>query len=148
MPPRAKERDYKALDELGIATGEYVYLVTKHTERARHLPNLPQIHTEGSQQWLRIAPVMPAPDDPDYAAKRHAFFATCDSYCKCDTPEDPVQLVAFPPSCYVAYSSSCHRRSIVAVQAAGWAMQTSMAEIEALPDADHSYVYRKAKDYS
>ncbi|KDQ23370.1 hypothetical protein PLEOSDRAFT_1098190 [Pleurotus ostreatus PC15] len=129
MPPRAKKRDYTALDALGIATGEYVYLVTKHTERARHLPNLTQIHEQGSQQWLRIAPAMPAPGDPAYAAKRDAFFAACDRYCKCATPEDPVQ-------------------SVVAVQAAGFAMQTSMAEIEALPDADQSYVYKKAKDYS
>lgn len=96
-PKKARARDHNALDRLGIATGEYVYLVTKHTKRARHLPNLIQIHQHGSQQWLRIAPAMPAP--PPYAAKRQAFFATCDRYCKCATPEDPVQSVSkFPPT--------------------------------------------------
>ncbi|KAF4585001.1 hypothetical protein EYR40_001827 [Pleurotus pulmonarius] len=38
--------------------------------------------------------------------------------------------------------------SVIAVQAAGWAMQTSMAEIDALPTADKSYVYKVAKEYS
>ncbi|KAG9220064.1 hypothetical protein CCMSSC00406_0007924 [Pleurotus cornucopiae] len=156
MPPRArvlkpkKERDCNALDQLGIATGEYVYLVTKHTEGARHLPNLTEIHEQGSQQWLRIAPVMPAPGDPDYAAKRQVFFDTCDRYCKCDTPADPVELVFFPPSHDVAYSriTIMYLRSVIAVQAAGFAMQTSMAEMDALPGADKSYVYKKAKEYS
>ncbi|KAF4566352.1 hypothetical protein EYR36_011778 [Pleurotus pulmonarius] len=135
MPPRAlvskpkQARDRSALDHLALATGEYVYLVTKHTEGARHLPDLPHIHAQGSQQWLRLAPAMPAPGDPAYAAKRQAFFDTCDRYCKCDTPADPVQ-------------------SVIAVQAAGWAMQRAMAEIDALPTADKSYVYKVAKEYS
>ncbi len=41
-----------------------------------------------------------------------------------------------------------YTRSVIAVQAAGWAMQRAMAEIDALPYADKSYVYKKAKEYS
>ena len=92
--PARQYRNLEALDQLATTMGEYDFLLSKHTAGApSSLPNLHEIYTLGSQGFIDIAPTFPYLGSNDYPVKKAEYLAFCDSYCKGETPADPVQSV-------------------------------------------------------